>query len=105
MAISVSCSVLGESGAAVQKVPDPGTYEDIQTISSDGNPVYQGEVIAYSGRTGNAYDVNYAHLHLAIKKNYRFIDPEPYINGKLNTRGKDENKVVSSTNITNIKCH
>ena len=70
-----------------------------------GDVVYQGEIIAYSGRTGNAYKVDYAHLHLAVKKNNKFIDPEPYINGKLNTKGEDENKVVSSTDITNIKCH
>lgn len=73
-----------------------------------GDTVYQGEIIAYSGRTGNAYSkakTPFAHLHLAIKKNGHYIDPEPYINGKLNTKGKDENKVVSSTNITNIKCN
>ena len=70
-----------------------------------GDYVYQGEVIAYSGRTGNANNVPYAHLHLVVKKNNGFIDPEPYINGKLNTIGKDEDKVVSSINFTNIICH
>lgn len=70
-----------------------------------GDIVYQGEVIAYSGRTGNAYNVDYAHLHLVVKKINKFIDPEPYINGKLNSTGTNQNKVVSSTDINNIKCH
>ena len=70
---------------------------------------YQGEVIAYSGRTGNANDTKnqkiYPHLHLAIKENKQYIDPEPYINGKVNSTGKDATKKVYSTKITNIKCH
>lgn len=74
-----------------------------------GDAVYQGEVIAYSGRTGNANDTKnqkiYPHLHLAIKENKQYIDPEPYINGKVNSTGKDATKKVYSTKITNIKCH
>ena len=70
-----------------------------------GDIIYQGEIIAYTGRTGNAYKVPYAHLHLVIKKNNKYVNPEPYINGKLNTTGQDENKVVSSTEVNNIKCH
>ena len=38
-----------------------------------------------------------------VKKNSNFVDPKPYINGKLNTTGQDENKLVSSTEINNIK--
>lgn len=91
------CHLLVDTPVAI----NPRTGESFKP----GDIVYQGEIIAYSGRTGNAYDVDYAHLHLAVKKNNKFIDPEPYINGKLNTKGKDENKVVSSTDITNIKCH
>ncbi len=70
-----------------------------------GDLVYQGEIIAYTGRTGNAHDVPYAHLHLAVKKGSNFIDPEQFINGKLSTMGQDEQKIVSSTEITNIKCN
>ena len=70
-----------------------------------GDVVYQGEIIAYSGRTGNAYDVPFAHLHLAIKRNGHYDDPEPYINGKLKSTGINQYKVVSSTEIINIKCH
>lgn len=56
-----------------------------------GDVVYQGEIISYP------------HLHLVVKKNSNFVDPEPYINGKLNTTGQDENKLVSSTEVNNIK--
>lgn len=74
-----------------------------------GDVVYQGEVIAYTGRTGNANDTKnnkiYPHLHLAIKRYKQYIDPEPYINGKVNSTGKDATKKVYSTKITNIKCH
>lgn len=89
-----------------------GYYPDHYTGDDDdsGNRIYidseiNGEAIAYSGRTGNAYNVDYAHLHLVVKKINKFIDPEPYINGKLNSTGTNQNKVVSSTDINNIKCH
>ena len=70
-----------------------------------GDIVYQGEIIAYSGRTGNAYNVPFAHLHLLIKKNNKIVDPEFYLNGNLATQGKDKQKYVSSTKISNIKCN
>lgn len=54
-----------------------------------GDIVYRGELIAYSGRTGNAYNVPEPHLHLSFKiKNaygkYVNSNPEELINGKVN---------------------
>lgn len=54
-----------------------------------GDIVYRGELIAYSGRTGNANDVPEPHLHLSFKiKNaygkYVNSNPEELINGKVN---------------------
>ncbi len=67
-----------------------------------GDRVYRGEVIAYSGRTGNAFDVHFPHLHLTVTKNGSRINPEDYLNGKI-TRSPDKRK-ISSTEITGIKC-
>lgn len=43
--------------------------------------VYRGDLIAYTGRTGNAVDVPNPHLHLGIYAGGRWVDPKPYING------------------------
>lgn len=53
-----------------------------------GDIVYRGELIAYSGRTGNAYNVPEPHLHLSFKvKNakglYEYKNPERLINGEV----------------------
>ncbi len=53
-----------------------------------GDIVYRGELIAYSGRTGNAYNVPEPHLHLSFKiknayGNYVNSNPEELINGKV----------------------
>lgn len=69
-----------------------------------GDMVYQGEIIAYAGRTGNANRVPYAHLHLSIKKNGLFVDPMLYINGHLDSTGAGAQILVSSTEIRNIIC-
>lgn len=70
-----------------------------------GDKVYQGEVVAYAGRTGNANKVPFAHLHLSVKKDGEYVDPAPYINGELKSEGEDQSKVVSSIKIYNIKCN
>ena len=46
--------------------------------------VFAGEVIGYSGRTGNAWDtvnVPIAHVHVGVKRNGQWVDPKDYING------------------------
>ncbi|MDE5955794.1 MAG: M23 family metallopeptidase, partial [Bacteroidales bacterium] len=67
-----------------------------------GDRVYRGEVIAYSGRTGNANEIEFPHLHLTVTKNGSRINPEDYLNGKV-SRSPD-NRKISSTEITGIKC-
>lgn len=56
-----------------------------------GDMVYQGDLIGYAGRTGNATEVPNPHLHLGILVAGRWVDPQAYINGtydvnKLNTQ-------------------
>ena len=43
----------------------------------NGDKVKRGQVLGYMGATGN---VTGAHLHFGIKKDGKWIDPEPYIN-------------------------
>lgn len=69
-----------------------------------GDIVYQGELIAYAGKTGNAFNVDFPHLHIAVLKNGKYVDPALYINGELESTGAGKSKVVSSREIKNIKC-
>ena len=54
-----------------------------------GDQVYAGDLIGYTGRSGNAYLDKYApnkHLHLGIRiggRNNPWVNPEPYLNGQL----------------------
>lgn len=66
-----------------------------------GDKVYRGEVIAYSGCTGNAYEVPYPHLHLTAQQNGKRVNPEIYLNGIVS---RESNGAVRSTKITGIKC-
>ncbi|MBQ4162030.1 MAG: M23 family metallopeptidase [Parabacteroides sp.] len=67
-------------------------------IFKPGDKVYAGEVVGYTGKTGNAYNVDYKHLHLGVKdENGNYLNPEDFINGKLQWNN------VSKTNITNTK--
>lgn len=77
-----------------------------------GDRVYRGDLIGYTGRTGNAFyisDVPNPHLHLGMSfdaiNGYVFssndwIDPSSYINGTLNT----DSLTVNNGYITNIIC-
>ncbi len=70
-----------------------------------GDTVFQGELIAYSGRTGNAHDVDNPHLHLVVKNNSgTFVDPESYINGKVLSSTVNGERKVSSVEIVDINC-
>lgn len=71
----------------------------------EGDIIFAGEMIAYSGKTGNAYNVRHPHVHLGIRtinfgkdKNKDtfgpWLNPDNYINGEYtvnnlsNTNGK-----------------
>lgn len=77
-----------------------------------GDPVYRGELIAFSGKSGNAYkdkDVPVKHLHLGVSTDWNttthigipWIDPLPYINGTIDVDNIDTNK----GRIDSVKCH
>ena len=76
-----------------------------------GDVIYQGEIIGYTGKTGNCYDIPNYHLHLVVvdyeKRNAgngKYLNPEDYING--NVDWTDDNKrTLESLNIINIDCH
>lgn len=60
---------------------DPSTmmaYYHMKTRSSlrEGSVVKKGQTIGYMGSTGNSTG---AHLHWGIKKDGKWIDPEPYL--------------------------
>lgn len=61
-----------------------------------GDEIYQGEVIAYTGITGNANQGYGPHLHLGVQKNGEWVDPAPYINGKISK--------VDIYKILNVQC-
>lgn len=69
-----------------------------------GDFVFQGQLIGYTGRTGNAYDdkdVPNKHLHLGVESmEGRWIDPAPYVNGDIDAKHTMANK----GRIDNIKC-
>lgn len=77
-----------------------------------GDRVYQGEIIGYTGRTGNAWDVPYPHLHLAAydSKGAR-TNPEQYLNGDVVKAGggvsrkmDNRNASIRSTAFSGIHC-
>lgn len=70
-----------------------------------GDVVFRGELVAYSGITGNAYNVPEPHLHLVYlvkdsKGNHVYKNPERIINGQVDWR---DGKILSSS-IMNIIC-
>ena len=70
-----------------------------------GDKVYQGEIIAYSGKTGNAYNVDFPHLHLVVKgEKGNKLNPEDYINGSVSDTGANGKREIKDTKIIGIKC-
>lgn len=69
-----------------------------------GDKVFRGEIIGYTGRTGNAYNVAFKHLHLGVKLNGAWADPADYINGELQWNNKSQ-PILPETKIINIKCN
>lgn len=69
-----------------------------------GDKVFAGEILGYTGRTGNAFDVDYPHLHLGVMNNNgKYLNPENFINGKVQWRD-DSKKNLTVTEINNIRC-
>lgn len=56
-----------------------------------GDKVSKGDVIGYSGITGNAWNVENPHLHLGIKKNGTYVNPEKYLVATV----KNQEKIVT----------
>lgn len=73
-------------------------------VFKPGDKVFAGEIIGYTGRTGNAYDVAFKHLHLGVKFNGDWVDPADYINGELQWNNESKTD-ISETEIVNIKCN
>ena len=61
-----------------------------------GDKVYSGEIIGYSGRSGNAVNIVNPHVHFEIRnKDQTKIDPLSYLNGNIN---------LNTGRIEGIKC-
>lgn len=75
-----------------------------------GDVIYRGELLGYTGRTGNAYDVTNKHLHLVyMVKNssggYVFANPEDIINGSVNWKdGDPSTKRIIGGKIIGVEC-
>ena len=60
-----------------------------------GDKVYPGDIIGYSGTTGNAVGIANPHVHFEVHVNGKVVDPSDYINGTIN---------VNNGRIESIKC-
>lgn len=75
-----------------------------------GDAIYRGELLGYTGRTGNAYNVTNKHLHLLYKvKNsngvYVFANPEKIINGFVDWKdGDPSTKKIIGGKIVGVEC-
>jgi hypothetical protein len=49
-----------------------------------GDKVHTGDLIGYSGHSGNVVGKTGNHLHFGLKENGHFIDPSPYIDNIQN---------------------
>ena len=67
-----------------------------------GDKVFQGDLIGYSGRSGNATDVPNPHLHFGVMAGGKRVDPKPYINGTYPSGRKSIDK--GKGRITDIRC-
>ena len=67
-----------------------------------GDKVYQGDLIGYTGRTGNATEVPNPHLHFGIKVGGSWVDPKSYINGSYDAGQASINR--NKGKVSNIRC-
>ncbi len=92
--------------AATPIAVNPRTGE----IFKPGDAIFRGELLGYTGRTGNAYNVTNKHLHLVYKvKNsngvYVFANPEKIINGSVNWKdGDPSSKKIIGGKIVGVEC-
>lgn len=92
--------------AATPIAVNPRTGE----IFKPGDAIFRGELLGYTGRTGNAYNVTNKHLHLVYKvKNangvYLFVNPEEIINGFVNWKdGDPSSKKIIGGKIVGVEC-
>lgn len=79
-----------------------------------GDKIYQGELLGYTGKTGNAYNVAFPNLHLVVvdydlrntRQIRKYLNPENYINGQIDwdvNSGSDQ--ILTETQIISINCH
>lgn len=75
-----------------------------------GDMIYRGELLGYTGRTGNAYNVTNKHLHFVyMVKNsnggYVYANPEEIINGFVNWKdGDPSTKIIVDGQIISVEC-
>lgn len=75
-----------------------------------GDMIYRGELLGYTGRTGNAYNVTNKHLHFVyMVKNsnggYVYANPEEIINGSVNWKdGDPSTKNIIGGKIVGVEC-
>lgn len=75
-----------------------------------GDMIYRGELLGYTGRTGNAYNVTNKHLHFVyMVKNsnggYVYANPEEIINGSVNWKdGDPSTKKIIGGKIVGVEC-
>ncbi|HBH08450.1 MAG TPA: hypothetical protein DDX40_03500 [Rikenellaceae bacterium] len=79
-------------------------------VYKPGDKIYRGELLGYTGRTGNAYNVTNKHLHLIYKVKgtngrYAYANPEEIINGSVNWNdGDPSTKRILGGSIIEIEC-
>ncbi len=66
-----------------------------------GDKVYAGDLIGYTGMTGNANKTYTPHLHIQCYDNTGLINPETLLNGNLDW----ENKKLKKPEVINKKCN
>ncbi len=63
-------------------------YGHLNSVSLSVNDVvFTGTKLGLTGRTGNAQYVPNPHVHIQIKVNGTYVDPQPYISTKFNADG------------------
>ena len=78
--VSISGKINGETVSAFYAHLQQGSL-----LVKPGDRVTKGQLIGYTGQTGNAYGNNVPekHLHFEIRKNGSPVNPEPYLNGEV----------------------